>query len=346
MEGRSGTARSRMTVQRARNRVLAMAAVGAALPNVGLIALIVALATRSVAGVIAVPCVVVVVIAITMAAIGNPERRASFMADADAREYLDRIEPVVTRVAAGLRIARPDVRIIDDQVPNALSLGSDRDGVIAYTSALLDALAGDGDDVALEAVTAHLAGRLGCGDNTLALFSYGVPAWTVESFDTIMRLIRGLRRVGMACVSFAFGVDVQHRGDSESTLVRLGLFVFALAFGIEALLAALALFVVTGVLALVAAVALKALAGQRMRYADSIAAELAGAAETLATLRGSRRTSRPPNRHPASPRLRRVRLRPARRPRARLRPVRLRPARRPRVRPRHHRVRPPVPLRE
>jgi Zn-dependent protease with chaperone function len=285
VEERSGTARSLMIRQRARTRVLAIAAVGAALLNVGLIALIVALVTRSVAGVIAVPSIIVVVVAVTMAFIGNPERRALFMADADARKYLDRVEPVVARVAAGLRIARPDVRIIDDQVQNALSLGSDRDGVLAYTSGLLDALAGAGDDVAIEAVTAHLAGRLGCGDNRLALFSYGVLAWTLESFDTVMRLIRGLRRVGTACVSFAFGVDVRHRGDSESTLVRLTLFVFALALGIEVLLAALALFVVTGVFTLVAAVALKALAGQRMRYADTVAAELAGSAATLATLR-------------------------------------------------------------
>jgi Zn-dependent protease with chaperone function len=273
-----------MVRQRARTRVLAGVAVGAALLDTGIISLIVALATRSVAGALAVPCAIVVVVAITMAVIGNPGRRVGFMDEADAREYLDRVKPVVDRVAAGLRIATPDARIVSDEALNALSLGSDRDGVIAYTTGLLDALTEPGDDAALEAVTAHLAGRLGCGDNRLAVFSYGALAWIVESFDTVMRLIRRLRRAGGACVSFAFGVDVHDRGDPESTLARVALLVFALAFGIELLLAALALFVVTGVLALIAAVALKAQAGQRMRYADTVAAELAGHPETLAAL--------------------------------------------------------------
>jgi Zn-dependent protease with chaperone function len=184
------------------------------------------------------------------------------------------IVPVVARVAAGLHIAVPQVRIIDDQALNALSAGSDRDGMIAYTSGILDATGGD---QLLEAVTAHLAGRLACGDNGLAGFSYGVLAWVLESFDVVvMRLVRWLRRTGKKCVDFAFGRDRGFDGDEASFYARLLLFVFALALGLELLVVALALFVVGGALALVAVVTVKTQAQQRMRFADAVAAELTG----------------------------------------------------------------------
>lgn len=266
--------RALISRQRARTRVLAGVAAGTMLLDTGIIALIVASVTRSAVGVLAVPCVIGMAVVVTVAVIRHPERRAGFLDQDAARAYLNRVEPVMARVAAGLHIPVPEVRIIDDQALNALSAGSDRDGMIAYTSGILDAI--DGDQP-LEAVTAHLAGRLACGDNGLAVFSYGVLAWVLESFDVIvMRLVRWLRRVGKKCVDFAFGRDAGFHGDEASFYARLLLFVFALALGLELLVAALALFVVGGALALVAMVTMKAQAQQRMRFADAVAAELAG----------------------------------------------------------------------
>ena len=197
--------------QRARTRVLAGVAAGTMLLDTGIIALIVATVTRSAVGVLAVPCVIGMAVVVTVAVIRHPERRAGFLDHDAAREYLNRVEPVMARVAAGLHIAVPEVRIIDDQALNALSAGSDRDGMIAYTSGMLDAI--DGDQL-LEAVTAHLAGRLACGDNGLAVFSYGMLAWVLESFDAIvMRLVRWLRRIGKKMRGFRLraGYGVRRR---------------------------------------------------------------------------------------------------------------------------------------
>jgi len=277
----AGTAQALVTTQRARTRLLAGVAVGAVLLNTGVIALIVAAATRSVAGALAVPCVVVVAVAITVAVVRHPEQRAGFMDDGAARAYLDRVEPVVARVAAELHVAVPAAQIIDDEALNALSTGSDRDGIVAYTSGLLDELGGPADDQLLEAVTTHLVSRMACGDNGLAVFSFGLLAWILESFDVIMRLVRRLRKIGKGCVDFAFGRDTGFHGDEASFYARLLLFVFALALGIELLLAALALFVMSGLLALVAVATLKAHAWQRMRFADAVAAELAGSPDAM-----------------------------------------------------------------
>jgi Zn-dependent protease with chaperone function len=252
--------------------------------NAGIIAFIVAAATRSVAAALAVPCLILVAVGITMAVIRHPEQRAVFMGDDDdAREYLNRVEPVIAEVAAGLHVALPTARIIDDEALNALSAGSDRDGAVAYTSGLLDAFAGSGDEL-LEAVTAHLVGRLACGDNGLTLFSFGVLAWVLETFDVMLRLVRVLRRMGNRCLGFAFGRDVGFRGDEASFYARLLLWVFAIALGLELLAAALALFVAGGALALVAVLTLKALAWQRIRFADAIAAEVAGSEAMHAVL--------------------------------------------------------------
>ncbi len=268
--------------QRARTRVLAGVAAGAMLLNTAIIALVVAAATRSAAGALAVPCVILVAVIVTMAVIRHPEQRAGFMNDDEAREYLNRVEPVIERVAARLHIAVPRAQIIDDQALNALSAGSDRDGAVAYTSGLLDAV---DDDRLLEAVTAHLMSRLACDDNGLAVFSYGVLAWVLETFDVVvMRLVRVLRRMGNRCLGFAFGRDVEFRGDEASFYARLLLFVFAVALGLELLAAALALFVVGGALALVAIVTLKAQAWQRMRFADALAADLTSSAAVRAIL--------------------------------------------------------------
>jgi Zn-dependent protease with chaperone function len=140
------------------------------------------------------------------------------MGDDDARDYLTRVEPVISRAAAGLHVAVPTARIIDDETLNAVSAGSDRDGTVAYTSGLLDAFAGY-DDEMLGAVTAHLMGRLACGDNGLTLFSFGVLAWVLETFDVMLRLVRVLRRMGNRCLGFAFGRDVGFRGDEASFML-------------------------------------------------------------------------------------------------------------------------------
>ncbi|MGO9082571.1 MAG: M48 family metalloprotease [Streptosporangiaceae bacterium] len=163
--------------QRARLRVLAVVAVGALLLIAGVVALAVAGATLSVAGTIAVPCLILVVVVIAVAVTRHPERRAVFLDDADAREYLDRVEPIVARVAGALHVASPTVRIIDDEAANALSIGSDRDGSVAYTSGLLDEVS---DERQLEAVTAHLVARMACGDNNLVLFSFALLGWVLE----------------------------------------------------------------------------------------------------------------------------------------------------------------------
>jgi Zn-dependent protease with chaperone function len=249
--------------------------------NSGVIALIVAAATRSVAGALAVPCIVVVAVAITLTVVRHPEQRAGFIDDDAARGYLDRVEPVVARVAAELHVAMPAARIIDDQALNAFSTGSDRDGIVAYTSGLLDELGGPADGRLLEAVTAHLVGRLACGDNGLVVFSFGLLAWILESFDVVMRVVRRLRKMGKGCVDFAFGRNTAFSGDEASFYARLLLFLFALALGIELLLAALALFVLAGLLALVAVATLKAHAWQRMRFADAVAAELSGSPDAM-----------------------------------------------------------------
>ncbi|MGO9082572.1 MAG: hypothetical protein ACLQDY_26690 [Streptosporangiaceae bacterium] len=96
-----------------------------------------------------------------------------------------------------------------------------------------------------------------------------------------MRLVRWLRKLGNRCVGFALHRDTGYREDEPSFYARLALFVFALAFGIELLLVALALFIVGGALAVVAIATLKGLGRQRMRFADALAARLAGSPETM-----------------------------------------------------------------
>lgn len=277
----AGAAHTLVTTQRTRTRLLAGVTVCAVLLNSGVIALIVAAATRSVAGALAVPCAVIMAVATTLAVVRHPEQRAGFMDDSAARGYLDQVEPVVARVAAEMHVAVPAVRIIDDQAFNALSTGSDRDGIVAYTSGLLDELGGSADDRLLEAVTAHLVGRLACGDNGLVVFSFGLLAWILESFDVVMRVVRRLRKMGKSCVDFAFGRNTAFSGDEASFYARLLLFLFALALGIELLMTALALFVVSGLLALVAVATLKAHAWQQMRFADAVAAELSGSPDAM-----------------------------------------------------------------
>jgi Zn-dependent protease with chaperone function len=273
--------------QRARTRVLAVAAVGAAALNTGIITLIVAAATRSAAGALVVPCAVAVAVTMTVAVTRHPQARADFMPAAAARPYLERVEPVIAWMAAELNIPVPTVRIIDDDALNALSAASGRDGTVAYTSGLLDGLGRGDDDQALSAVTAHLMCRLSCGDNGLALFSFGALAWALVSFDAVMWLVRLLRRMGNGCLRYAFGRNVRYGGDEAAFYARLALFVFALALGIELLAAALALFVLGGILALVAEATLRALARQRLRFADAAAALWAGSAEpVLAALAG------------------------------------------------------------
>jgi Zn-dependent protease with chaperone function len=270
--------------QRTRTRVLAGVAAGALLLNTAIIALIVAVTTRSAASALAVPCVIVVAVVVTLAVIRHPEQRAGFMDDDEAREYLNRVEPVVAQVAAELHVAVPRTRVIDDRALNALSAGSDRDGTVAYAWGLLNAF-GEHDDGLLNAVTTHLVSRLACGDNGLAVFSFGVLAWVLEAFDVVvLRLVRWLRRMGNGCLGFAFGRDTGFHGDEASFYARLLLFVFAIALGLELLAAALALFVVGGAQALVAVVTLKVLAWQRMRFADALAAELTGSEPVRAAL--------------------------------------------------------------
>jgi Zn-dependent protease with chaperone function len=250
--------------------------------DIALITLGVAVVSRSVVGALAVPCVIVVAVVITMAVIASPGRRADFMDDDSARDYLGQVEPIVARVADRLHIAAPEVRIIDDQALNALSVGSYHDGTVAYTSGLLHAL---GDEESLEAVTAHLVGRLACGDNGLAVSSFGLLAWSLELFDlVVMPLSRWLWRVGGRCLGFGLYHPPGYSGDEPSFYGRLLLWVFALALGLELAAAALALFVVGGGLALVGVLTLKALSRQRMRFADCVAVELTGASAVHAVL--------------------------------------------------------------
>jgi Zn-dependent protease with chaperone function len=259
--------------------VLGAVAAAAMLLNTGIITLIVALASRSVVAAIAGPAVIAIAVIMTTVVIRQAQNRAVYLDAGAAGPYLDRVEPVVVRVAVALDVAVPAVRIIDDPALNALSAT----GTIAYTKGLLDAI--EDEDEEMAAVTAHLLGRQDCGDNGLAVFSYGVLAWALEPFDVVvMRLVRLLRRMGKGCVNFAFGRDTGSGGDEASFYFRLLLFVFALALGLELLAAALALFLLGGALALTGVLTLRALAWQRMRFADEVAASVAGSVPARAAL--------------------------------------------------------------
>lgn len=247
--------------------------------NIGVIALGVALASRSLVAALVAPAVIATAAIITTLVISHPQNRAAYL-DADAaRPYLDRMQPIVARVAAALDVAVPVVRIIDDSALNALSAS----GMIAFTSGLLDA--GE-DDEAVAAVAAHLLGRQACGDNALAVFAYGMLAWALEPFDlVVMRLVRLLRRMGNWLVGFALHRDTNFYDDEASFWFRFLLFVFALALGLELLAAALALFLFFGALALTGVLTLRALAWQRMRFADKVAALTVGSVPARAALR-------------------------------------------------------------
>jgi hypothetical protein len=267
-------ARRLIARQRARTRVLGAVAVAAMLLNAGIVTLIVALASRSLVAAVAVSAVIAIAAVITTVVISRPQNRAAYLDASVARSYLDRVEPVVARVAAALDVAVPVARIVDDPGLNALSAV----GTIAYTKGLLDAVE---DDDAVAAVTAHLVSRMACGDNRLAVLAYGVLAWAIEPFDAVvMRLVRLLRRMGKGCINFAFGRDTSYREDEASFYFRLLVFVFALALGIELLAAALALFLLFGALALVGVLTLRALAWQRMRFADEVATTAVGSVPT------------------------------------------------------------------
>jgi Zn-dependent protease with chaperone function len=270
-------ARALIARQRVRTRVLGVVIAAAMLLNVGIVTLIVALASRSLVAAVAVSACIVVVAIVTTAVISQPQSRAVYLDADSSRPYVDRAEPVVARVAAALRVGVPDVRIADDAALNAFAAGD----TVAYTQALLLAVG----DEELAAVTAHVLSRRASGENSLAVFGYGMMAWALEPFDlVVMRLVRLLRRMGKACVNFAFGRNTSSDGDGAAFAFRLFVFIVSLALGLELLAAALALFLVFGSVALVGVLTLRALAWQRMRFADQVATAVTGPAAVRAAL--------------------------------------------------------------
>jgi Zn-dependent protease with chaperone function len=145
--------------QRVRTRALGVVIAAAMLLNAGIVTLIVALASRSLAAVAAVPACIAVVAIVTTAVISQPHSRTLYLDADSSRPYLDRAEPVVALVAAALRVGAPDVRIADDAALNAFAAGD----TVAYTQGLLLAV----DDEELAAVTAHVLSRRASGENSL-----------------------------------------------------------------------------------------------------------------------------------------------------------------------------------
>lgn len=270
-------ARALIARQRARTRVLGVVVATAMLLNAGIVTLIVALASRSLVAAAAVPALIAVAAIVTTAVTSQPQSRAVYL-DADAsRPYRDRAEPIVARVAAALHVGAPGVRIADDEALNAYAAKD----TVAYTQGLLLSV----DDEELAAVTAHLLSRQACGENSLAVFGYGMMAWALEPFDlVVMRLVRLLRRTGKACINFGLGRNTSYDDDGAGFAFRLFVFVASLALGLELLAAALALFLIFGALALVGVLTLRALAWQRMRFADQVAAAVTDPAAAQAAL--------------------------------------------------------------
>jgi len=171
-------ARALIARQRVRTRVLGVVVVAAMLLNVGIVTLIVAFASRSLVAAAAVSACMVVVAIVTTAVISQPQSRAVYLDADSSRPYVDRIEPVVARVAAALRVGASDVRIADDAALNAFAAGD----TVAYTQGLLLALA----DEELAAVTAQVLSCRTSGEKSLAVFGYGMLAWALEPFDLVV----------------------------------------------------------------------------------------------------------------------------------------------------------------
>jgi Zn-dependent protease with chaperone function len=280
-------ARAHVARQQARNRIFVAVAAAAALLDAGIIAVMVAAVTRSVAAVVAALVVIAVIVVISVSdavrSVGRVQVR-----EPDAAES-DRLQPVVARLARRLGIAAPMVCIAADYAVNAFSISSGSSAAVFFTEGFLEEFDDPGDRPLIEAVTAHLLARVAARDNSATVVSDGLLNWALFLFNTVFRgFARLLRFFGRGYLN----PDNHHRlkpadhvyGDDAFN--RLLVWAISVAIGLCLILASIVAVAAGGILFLVAGGVRLGLTRQRIRIADSIAAELIEDPQALRVVMG------------------------------------------------------------
>lgn len=260
--------------QRARNRVFIAVAAAAAVLDAGIVVILVAAATRMVAGVVAAAIAAAVMAAVSLGqAAGSTRRVSGEPPDAPASA---RLRPIAARLAARLGIEEPELWIAGDDAVNAFSAASGGQVTLFYTRGFL-AEFDQSDGPLIEAVTAHLLARTAAGDDTATIMSVGLLNWALFLFHRVMR--------GFARVLRVFGVgyltsDAHQRlkpsglGYGDDVVTRLAVWGISVFIGLCLIAASVGVVLVGGILVVVAGGVRLGLTRQRIRIADTIAAEL------------------------------------------------------------------------
>jgi heat shock protein HtpX len=154
---------------RRRARTLSLA--GALVPAV-VVGVVVGAAASMIAGAIA-GVVVLVAVALTVPRMATPFALRLLHARSAAAGELPRLENLVDGLCPTFGVRRPVLMIVDDEIPNACSLGSRSDrGVLVVTTALEYSL----DLIELEGVIAHELSHLKRGDMVVSSVAVAVLA--------------------------------------------------------------------------------------------------------------------------------------------------------------------------
>jgi heat shock protein HtpX len=248
------------------NKAMAIVLVAAFLVNAAMVAAIV--------GAFAGPAGVLITGILLLAAVAwtgitfHVRARSHFDTRPPGPEDLQRLEPIVSRMAQRMSIAPPAIRILpDDGVLNACSWSVGGNATVAYTPDLLDAL----DDEELEAVTAHELGHIVSRDSRMYNFATAVLDWA--------RVMCHLFAI-IATFFAAMGAHFLHdrRNDDDDVFD----FILGLVFGIGFLAAWLVVVGFSHIWFLIARLLHLGVIRQREWMADGIAAEATGKPKALA----------------------------------------------------------------
>lgn len=190
-------------------------------------------------------------------------------APADPEEHAD-VRGRLTRLAATADLERPDLAVVDTDVPNSLAVGGPRDSTVVVSEGLLERLDGDQVDAVLSHELAHVSNR----DATVMTLASFLPAMASDQYNPLRGARPAVLGLGLLVVH-AIGVAVVDpvAGGLRSILSAAVLVVFALVFGGFAL----------GLLAAPVLLLARRLSRDREFVADRAGARLSGEPAALAT---------------------------------------------------------------
>ncbi|MCU4926231.1 M48 family metalloprotease [Halobacteria archaeon AArc-dxtr1] len=175
------------------------------------------------------------------------------------------LHAAVTRLAAQADVAKPDVAVIDTQLPNAFAVDGGGDRAVVVTTGLLDRLDGDERDAVLAHELAHLKNR----DASLMTVAWLLPTITYYLAIAAFFVLYGLARV------LRFSAGTRGGGDSDGRGIVVALAVIVICSILT--LAVSAMFWIASVLFY------RVLSRHREYAADRAAATITGSPAALAS---------------------------------------------------------------